>query len=233
MEKKTDLRIIKTKKVIYEALIDLMKEKTFEEIKVSDICNKALINRSTFYAHYEDKYELLVEFINDLKSNFTNELDKRKHITDTREYYMELIKLFIDHVEEYRDIYSSIMTNNRNSIMMDILLSVINEDISKKIKNDKRNSSIPKVIIAKFYLGGLLSLGIVLSIKTGFNKELDSLNKSSFFNYPLVISKNNYVDDFSNKVENKNGVNVKKGSFVTNEIDDKLISLVNNIDKKY
>ena len=148
MEKKTDLRIIKTKKVIYEALIDLMKEKTFEEIKVSDICNKALINRSTFYAHYEDKYELLVEFINDLKSNFT------------REYYMELIKLFIDHVEEYRDIYSSIMTNNRNSIMMDILLSVINEDISKKIKNDKRNSSIPKVIIAKFYLGGLLSLGI-------------------------------------------------------------------------
>ena len=149
MEKKTDLRIIKTKKVIYEALIDLMKEKTFEEIKVSDICNKALINRSTFYAHYEDKYELLVEFINDLKSNFTNELDKRKHITDTREYYMELIKLFIDHVEEYRDIYSSIMTNNRNSIMMDILLSVINEDISKKIKNDKRNSSIPKVIIAK------------------------------------------------------------------------------------
>lgn len=67
MEKKTDLRIIKTKKVIYEALIDLMKEKTFEEIKVSDICNKALINRSTFYAHYEDKYELLVEFINDLK----------------------------------------------------------------------------------------------------------------------------------------------------------------------
>ena len=160
MEKKTDLRIIKTKKVIYEALIDLMKEKTFEEIKVSDICNKALINRSTFYAHYEDKYELLVEFINDLKSNFTNELDKRKHITDTRDYYMELIKLFIDHVEEYRDIYSSIMTNNRNSIMMDILLSVINEDISKKIKNDKRNSSIPKVIIAKFYLGGLLSLGI-------------------------------------------------------------------------
>ena len=92
---KTDLRIVKTNKALYEALLLLMKEKTFEEIKVSDICNKALINRSTFYAHYEDKYELLVEFINDLKSNFTNELDKRKHITDTREYYMELIKLFI------------------------------------------------------------------------------------------------------------------------------------------
>ena len=67
MDKKDDLRVIKTKKILYETLIELMKTKTFEEIKVSDICTKALINRSTFYAHYEDKYELLLEFINSLK----------------------------------------------------------------------------------------------------------------------------------------------------------------------
>ena len=53
---KQDLRIIKTKKVLYMALVDLMREKTFEEIKVSEICARALVNRSTFYAHYEDKY---------------------------------------------------------------------------------------------------------------------------------------------------------------------------------
>lgn len=100
------------------------------------------------------------------------------------------------------------------------------------IKN-LNNKLLRNILTILAFTIGLLSLEIVLSIKTGFNKELDSLNKSSFFNYPLVISKNNYVDDFSNKVENKNGVNVKKGSFVTNEIDDKLISLVNNIDKKY
>ena len=100
------------------------------------------------------------------------------------------------------------------------------------IKN-LNNKLLRNILTILAFTIGLLSLGIVLSIKTGFNKELDSLNKSSFFNYPLVISKNNYVDDFSNKVENKNGVNVKKGLFITNEIDDKLISLVNNIDKKY
>ena len=129
-------------------------------------------------------------------------------------------------------------------------LNVINKNKYFKIKYNRKNKlSFIKLVkyaiknlnnkllrniltIIAFTIG-LLSLGIVLSIKTGFNKELDSLNKLSFFNYPLVISKNNYVDDFSNKVENKNGVNVKKGSFVTNEIDDKLISLVNNIDKKY
>ena len=129
-------------------------------------------------------------------------------------------------------------------------LKVINKNKYSKIKCNRKiklsfiklvkyaiknlnNKLLRNILTILAFTIGLLSLGIVLSIKTGFNKELDSLNKSSFFNYPLVISKNNYVDDFSNKVENKNGVNVKKGSFVTNEIDDKLISLVNNIDKKY
>ena len=48
-------------------------DKTFEKIKVSDICKKALINISTFYSHYNDKYELLVDFINVLKEEFVNE----------------------------------------------------------------------------------------------------------------------------------------------------------------
>ena len=68
---KNDLRVIKTKKNLYEALITLMKEKTFEEIKVADICKKALINRSTFYTHYQDKYELLYELINNLKEELS------------------------------------------------------------------------------------------------------------------------------------------------------------------
>ncbi len=54
-ENKKDLRVIKTENLLYATLIDLLKEKTFEEIKVSDICNKALVNRSTFCAHYQDK----------------------------------------------------------------------------------------------------------------------------------------------------------------------------------
>ena len=56
MNKKTDLRIVKTKKVLFDTLIKLMRQKNFDKIKISDICDEALINRSTFYAHYEDKY---------------------------------------------------------------------------------------------------------------------------------------------------------------------------------
>lgn len=160
MDKKDDLRVIKTKKILYETLIELMKTKTFEEIKVSDICTKALINRSTFYAHYEDKYELLLEFINSLKEEFINELSKNKNILNTKEYYLEVIRLFLDHIENKKDIYNAIMINNRNSIMMDILSSVANNEVIKKMESSNISTKVPANIIAKFYLGGVLNLGI-------------------------------------------------------------------------
>ena len=160
MDKKDDLRVIKTKKILYETLIELMKTKTFEEIKVSDICTKALINRSTFYAHYEDKYELLLEFINSLKEEFINELSKNKNILNTREYYLEVIRLFLDHIENKKDIYNAIMINNRNSIMMDILSSVENNEVIKKMESSNISTKVQANIIAKFYLGGVLNLGI-------------------------------------------------------------------------
>ena len=112
MEKKTDLRVIKTKNLIYNTLIELMKDKTFEEIKVSDICNKALINRSTFYSHYEDKYDLLVDFINSLKDEFVTELNKNSSNLNTKEYYIELIKIFLNHIEERKEMYTSIIGNS-------------------------------------------------------------------------------------------------------------------------
>ena len=74
MKKKTDLRVIKTKNAIYDALINLLKDNLFEEIKVSDICKTALINRSTFYAHFEDKYDLVMSLIEDLRESLSKEL---------------------------------------------------------------------------------------------------------------------------------------------------------------
>lgn len=160
MVKKTDLRVIKTKNLIYNTLIELMKDKTFEEIKVSDICNKSLINRSTFYSHYEDKYDLLVDFINSLKNEFISELNKNNSKLNNKEYYIELIKIFLNHIEERKEMYASIIINNRNSIMMDILLDVVNNDLLNKMNTDEFKTSIPNDIIAKFYLGGVINIGV-------------------------------------------------------------------------
>ncbi len=170
MKEKKDLRIIKTKMALYNALTNLMKDKTFEEIRVSDICNEALINRSTFYAHYDDKYELLVDFLKNVENELTSELSKNNNIVNTKEYYIELIRLFLNHIEEKKDIYNSIMINNRNSIMMDILLNVVNNDLLNKA-NGNNNSVIPSDIAAKFYLGGVINLGIDYISNNKYSKE--------------------------------------------------------------
>ena len=58
MEPKKDLRIIKTENNIRTTFIQLINEKDFNSITVQNILDRALINRSTFYNHYTDKYNL-------------------------------------------------------------------------------------------------------------------------------------------------------------------------------
>ena len=121
MDKKTDLRIIKTKKVLFDALISLLEEMPFEEIKISDICDRALINRSTFYSHYQDKYELLSNYIYELKNALTEDLNKNDSSNNPREYYMQMISIFLNHIESKKDIYKTIMRNNKDSIVLDMV----------------------------------------------------------------------------------------------------------------
>jgi AcrR family transcriptional regulator len=54
-----DLRVRRTRKTLQEALIALTIEKGFAAVTVRDITERAMVNRSTFYRHYLDKYELL------------------------------------------------------------------------------------------------------------------------------------------------------------------------------
>ena len=112
MKKKEDLRIVKTKANLYRGLMELMKEKTFEEIKVSDICNKSMINRSTFYDHFNDKYELLQSLMEDLKEELEEKRKEEKEIHSIREYYIETINLLLTHITENISIYSSVIKNN-------------------------------------------------------------------------------------------------------------------------
>src|SRR5215469_10229269 len=58
-EEQVDLRIRRTHKLLWEALMAELSERTFEEITVTDICERAMVHRTTFYKHYEDKYDLL------------------------------------------------------------------------------------------------------------------------------------------------------------------------------
>ncbi len=74
MSKKTDLRILRSKHSIREAFIQLLNEKGYEAITIQDIADKAMINRNTFYLHYQNKPDLLNTCIDELLKKVKNTL---------------------------------------------------------------------------------------------------------------------------------------------------------------
>lgn len=58
-EKRVDPRIKRTRQALQQALVALMAEQSFEALTVQEIAERAMVNRVTFYAHFNDKYALL------------------------------------------------------------------------------------------------------------------------------------------------------------------------------
>ena len=67
---KTDHRMRYTKKVICDCFLDLLKDQPIQKITVKEICEKADINRSTFYRYYTDAYDLMEHIANEMWESF-------------------------------------------------------------------------------------------------------------------------------------------------------------------
>jgi len=55
----TDPRILRSRRMLMDALVKLLIKKDFEDISIQDIADEATLNRATFYLHYPDKNALL------------------------------------------------------------------------------------------------------------------------------------------------------------------------------
>jgi AcrR family transcriptional regulator len=74
MKNSTDLRARRTRRWLRGALSELMQEKPYEKIKVSEIVTRAEVSRPTFYLHYESKDELLLDLFDDLFSGLREDI---------------------------------------------------------------------------------------------------------------------------------------------------------------
>ncbi len=63
---KTDPRILRTRKLIMDSFIELSSKKEFKDITIKDITTEAMINRATFYYHFEDIYDLLEKVLSEV-----------------------------------------------------------------------------------------------------------------------------------------------------------------------
>jgi len=104
-DEKLDRRIQKTRRVLRDALIALIRERGYAALTVHDITERADINRVTFYFHYQDKDDLLYHVMNDLYS----ELDQRAQVEQSLEAWNRADALYgFEHIAAYRDLYQAL-----------------------------------------------------------------------------------------------------------------------------
>lgn len=111
-EKKEDLRVIRTKRNIKKAFIELAKNDTYQKISVKDLCDIAMINRNTFYLHYQNKDDLVREMVDEtiskykvyfmpLVAQFFVDIQK-KDVNSFAENIESLLKILYEDIELYR-----------------------------------------------------------------------------------------------------------------------------------
>ena len=65
-QSKTDPRVLRTRRLIMDSFIELSSKREFKDITVKDITTEAMINRATFYYHFEDIYDLLAKVLSEV-----------------------------------------------------------------------------------------------------------------------------------------------------------------------
>ena len=105
-----DIRIEKTERAIKQAFMELRAEKPLEKIRVKELCDRACINKSTFYAHYQDIYALANamedEMVEAVVASLPN-LTARDVSERTEWLAREMFRAFVRHQNEIKCIAES------------------------------------------------------------------------------------------------------------------------------
>ncbi len=114
-QKQLDPRIIRTRRDLAASMCTLMRQKPFSQISVQAIAENALINRATFYAHFEDKYSLLEYMV---RGSFQEKLEDKIKTCDrlSAEHLHSLMLATCEFLGEFDDKYSSRPSNDHAPI---------------------------------------------------------------------------------------------------------------------
>ena len=137
-----DRRKRKSKQALKKALVNLMHKKRVSEISVRELCDKADLNRSTFYANYININDLLTDLHYDL---FDSMSDESGYITNTAlinltsEDRINIVYKMVQYVEHHKDSVTILFINNENNLLEKNMATyfmdkskVDKKDISKK-----------------------------------------------------------------------------------------------------
>jgi AcrR family transcriptional regulator len=114
--------------MLRDALIQLIRERGWDEITVQDVCERADVGRSTFYVHFADKEELLVGGFGDLRRQLHAQLTRGE-----REPLGFTLALF-EHAREFRSIYRALLGKSTAQVVyrgfLELVIELLNEDVA-------------------------------------------------------------------------------------------------------
>jgi AcrR family transcriptional regulator len=108
---KKDRRVKYTIIMLNSALIELMQKEHISKISVKALCEKADINRSTFYAHFSDQYALLEYTYKEVIKNIKNQLDKQ-HSYEKKPISIETLNQLLVYVKENANLFMALLSDN-------------------------------------------------------------------------------------------------------------------------
>lgn len=164
MKANPDLRIRRTRKLIWEALLKLIARKGFASITVNEICELAMVHRTTFYKHYEDKYDLLRQGIIGLFDEFTTDIALATkdvvlaHSFDTPP--VQLTRLF-SHAAENQSTYKTLLSSEGNNMFRELANIYIARFIFNRatdITKETHQTQMPLEIVSQFTAGATVNL---------------------------------------------------------------------------
>ena len=176
---------IRSRRMIREAFLELLEEKEFGKITVTDITNRADLNRSTFYAHYPDVLGV-VEEIQDEIINRNMELVKQMKYRNILKDPMPYLNSICSTLEENIRLFKKLGHSADVHLHLDKYRLMIAEDIMKheEIPEEIRNAPFFTIRI-HFFVGGIMNTyqqwaeGKLNSTLTEISQEIASLIQKS------------------------------------------------------
>ena len=151
-----DLRVVKTRQLIREALLELMSERVLSKVTISELCGRAGINRKTFYRHYRMVEDVITEIENDILSEFAAVFKSHgSSIFDVGAVLREIGGM----VEQRRDFFARLLKNNPDLFSKGKIKAALCRMFSVSLRNSGTITDENAISTAsEFAVSGVLSL---------------------------------------------------------------------------
>ena len=157
MHTKEDRRVRRTRKLLGDALVALILEKRYDSITVQDIVDRADVGRSTFYAHYYDKEDLLLSEFKWLLDELGRHIEYRD---EGERQILPSLELF-RHIQQHHHLYEALVWGRGVDLLFktghDHLSSSIEEQIGQIVR-DRPEPAVPLSVVSNYVAGALLTL---------------------------------------------------------------------------